>query len=69
MDPEMPAAVLHRGTSARQKRGGGHRGDAARSGGPAWKPRPSSWVGKVCALAKEFAWAETAAPVRQALSW
>lgn len=57
MAPDMPAAVLHRGTSARQKRVVSTLAalpEAARD-----MEAPSIIVvGRVCALASDFAWAE-----------
>lgn len=57
IDPEMPAAVLHRGTSAQQKRvvsTVSELPEAARN-----MEAPSIIVvGRVCALADDFAWAE-----------
>lgn len=57
MDPEMPAAVLHRGTSARQKRVVSTLSKLPEAA--AHMEAPSIIVvGKVCALEEEFAWAE-----------
>lgn len=57
MAPDMPAAVLHRGTSARQKRVVSTL--AALSEAARDMEAPSIIVvGRVCALASDFAWAE-----------
>ena len=57
MDPESPGAVLHRGTSARQKRVTAPLSRLAHEA--AGMEAPSIIVvGKVCQLEKDFAWAE-----------
>ena len=57
MEPYMPAAVLHRGTSARQKRVVATVATLPQAA--AQMEAPSIIVvGKVCALSQEFAWAE-----------
>lgn len=57
MSPEMPAAVLHRGTSARQKRVVSTL-SALPEAAKALEAPSIIVVGRVCALADTFAWAE-----------
>ena len=57
MDPDMPAAVLHRGTSAYQKRVVATVSTLPEAAAAMEAPSIIV-VGKVCALAEEFAWAE-----------
>ncbi len=59
MDPDMPAAVLERGTTARQRRVRATVGTLERVCSEAVIQTPAIIVvGKVCALADTFAWAE-----------
>ena len=57
MDPDMPAAVLHRGTTAYQKRVVATVSTLPEAAAKMEAPSIIV-VGKVCALAEEFAWAE-----------
>ena len=57
MDPEMPAAVLHRGTTARQKRVVATVSTLPQAAAAMEAPSIIV-VGRVCALADTFAWAE-----------
>ena len=59
MDPDMPAAVLSRGATAGQRRVVATVSTLAERARAAALPAPAIIVvGKVCALAEEFAWAE-----------
>jgi len=59
MDPAMPAAVLERGTTSKQRRVSATLGTLVKACAEAGVQTPAIIVvGKVCALAEDFAWAE-----------